>query len=172
MLRELWIEDLALIEKAHLELDRGFTVLTGETGSGKSLLVGALDYALGARARADAVRRGASRAYVAARFEPVPPALDAEAEEGALLITRTIESTGKSKATLNDRPVTLSRLRQVGGILADLHGQHEQQSLLKPEAQRSLLDAYAQAGRALEANQPFWLNLNQIQDTFDKMLGI
>lgn len=151
MLRELWIENYALIEKAHIVFQPGFTVLTGETGSGKSLVVGALDLVLGARTRQDTVRRGAQCTFVAARFDPVPTPLEDHAEDGMLLISRTISAAGKSKVTLNDRPATLRRLREVGAHLADLHGQHEQQTILRMDTHRRLLDAYSQGEAKLDA---------------------
>lgn len=170
MLRELWIENYALIEKAHIEFRPGFTVLTGETGSGKSLVVSALDLALGAKTRADTVRAGASQTYVAARFEPVPGALQEVAEDDTVLITRTISTAGKSKVTINDRPATLRRLREIGSHLADLHGQHEQQAILKTETQRRLLDAYAQSSSQLETYRELRLQCKTVQERLNSFL--
>lgn len=147
MLTELWVSNLAVLEDVRAEFGSGLTAITGETGAGKSLLVGAVDLALGARASADMVRQGASSAEVVARFD-LPAdhftarGLEQPLDEGALLVRRVIGSDGRSRAYVNDRPATVGRLRELGATLADLHGQHEQQNLLREETHLQYLDAF------------------------------
>jgi len=147
MLSELWVRNLAVAERLQLRLGPGLVALTGETGAGKSLVVGALDLALGARATGNLLRRGETEAEVVARFE-LPRdhftgrGLDVPLEEGSLLLRRVIGREGRSRAYVNDRPVTVARLRELGATLADLHGQHEQQNLLREETHLDYLDAF------------------------------
>src|SRR6185312_17138837 len=134
-----------------LELAAGFTALTGETGAGKSILVDALKLALGDRADPAVVRAGAQRAEVSADFdaERLPAvrawleAQDLEEGDGACLVRRTIDASGRSRAFVNGRPATAAQLRELGELLLDIHGQHEHQLLLKRDRQRALLDAFA-----------------------------
>jgi DNA repair protein RecN (Recombination protein N) len=156
LLTELWVANLALLERAHARFGPGFNVLTGETGAGKSLVVQTLDLVLGARASADLVRRGAKEAEIAARFEPGAGVLegrgvDEALDEGALVLRRVIGADGRSRAYVNDRPATVGRLRELGAVLADLHGQHEQQNLLREETHRGYLDAFAGNGPHVSA---------------------
>ncbi|ROR32075.1 DNA repair protein RecN [Inmirania thermothiophila] len=149
MLAELHLRDFVLVERATILLRPGLTVITGETGAGKSLLVDALETVLGGRAGAESVRPGAARAEIGAVFDlgAAPAVLAALAEldldDGeACVLRRVIAAEGRSRAYVNGRPVTVQQLRAVGALLADIHGQHEHQSLLTREAQRELLDAY------------------------------
>ena len=134
MLRRLSLRDVAIVAELGVELGAGFTVLTGETGAGKSILVDGLQLALGNRADAALVREGAVRAEVSAEFD-TPPALQAWLDEAgfnadeALLLRRTVDTQGKSRAWINGRPATLAQLQQVGERLVDIHGQHAHQSL-------------------------------------------
>jgi DNA repair protein RecN (Recombination protein N) len=155
MLTELRIRDLAIIRDVKLALAPGFNVLTGETGAGKSIIVGALGLLLGERASADLVRSGAARARVEAAFDTAGRAdlvaqLDArgiEAGEGVVVLTREVMSgtTGRSRAWINGSPVTSSVLGDVARELVSLHGQHESQTLLVAGVQRDLLDAFGGA---------------------------
>jgi DNA repair protein RecN (Recombination protein N) len=153
MLTELRVRDLAVIADARLDLAPGLNVLTGETGAGKSMLVDALALLLGERAAADLVRPGADRAAVEGAFEIEGGTglasrlaeLGVEPEDGRLILKREVQAAGRSRAWLNGSPVTVGVLSDVGRRLVDLHGQHETQSLLKPEAQRDILDAFADA---------------------------
>ena len=137
-----------MVERVRLSLAPGFTVLTGETGAGKSLVVDAVALALGARASTDQVRAGADAARVEAVFDA--PTLDADdpmadvvaAGEGTVIIRREVGADGRSMARLNDRPVTVGGLASVGARLGEIHGQHEQQRLLEPARQLALLDGY------------------------------
>jgi DNA repair protein RecN (Recombination protein N) len=153
MLTHLQIRDLVIIDAVELELRGGLTVLTGETGAGKSMLVDALQLVAGGRAGAEVVRGGAERAEVAASFDlgQAPEALVRLLEdqsitaEAELTLRRVIGADGRSRAYLNGQVVPLQLLREVGGLLVDIHGQHEFQSLVRPAAQRGLLDGYARA---------------------------
>ncbi len=152
MLRHLQVRDLAIIDAVEIDLSRGLTVLTGETGAGKSMLVDALELLAGGRAGAEVVRAGAERADLSATFDV--SAVGAElrhvleeqsiADEGELIIRRAIGADGRSRAWLNGQSVPVSLLRTVGELLFDIHGQHEYQSLMRAQAQRELLDGYGQ----------------------------
>ena len=155
MLTELRVRDLAVIADVTLPFQPGLNVLTGETGAGKSMVVDALALLLGERASADIVRPGAEKTVVEGAFEFVaavhrhllPPfaELGVELEEGRLVLKREVLREGKSRAWVNGSPTTIGVLAQIGALLVDLHGQHETQSLLRPDAQRDMLDAYADA---------------------------
>src|SRR5262245_51460099 len=150
MLRSLSIRDFVIVDRLELEFAAGFTVLTGETGAGKSILVDALAMVLGARAEAIVVRKGAERADISAVFDPDrPPAVrrwladnDLAGDDDACLMRRVIETGGRSRGYINGRPATLAQLRDLGELYVDIHGQHEHQSLARPAAQRELLDSY------------------------------
>ena len=155
VLTELRVRDLAVIADVTLPFQPGLNVLTGETGAGKSMVVDALALLLGERASGDVVRPGADKTIVEGAFEfasavhrhLLPPfaALGIELEEGRLVLKREVLREGKSRAWVNGSPVTISVLSEIGGLLVDLHGQHETQSLLRADAQRDMLDAYADA---------------------------
>jgi DNA repair protein RecN (Recombination protein N) len=152
MLRRLSLRDVVIVDLLEVDLDSGFTVLTGETGAGKSILVDALQLALGQRADASLVREGAARAEVSAEFDTPPsllawlddagfaPAADAA---GSLLLRRSVDAQGRSRAWVNGSPATMSQLREAAEMLVDIHGQHAWQSLTRPAAVRALLDAQA-----------------------------
>ena len=147
-LRELTVENLAVVERVRLTLAPGFTVLTGETGAGKSLVVDAVALALGARAASDQVRAGADAARVEAVFDaPSPvdedPLGDVLAEgEGMAIVRREVAVDGRSVARLNDRTVTVGSLAALGTRLGEIHGQHDQQRLLEPARQLALVDGF------------------------------
>ncbi len=148
MLRSLTIEQFAIIERLELTFADGLTVLTGETGAGKSILLGALNLALGERSDPTMVRMGAERARITAVFEVSEAgrlhgqldALEAAPEDGTLYLSRELLANGRSQARINGRPVPVSVLKQAGDLLVDLHGQHEHQSLFRPEEQLNLID--------------------------------
>lgn len=149
MLRRLSLRDVVIVAELEVELGAGFTVLTGETGAGKSILVDALQLALGGRAEATLVREGAARAEVSAEFD-TPPALRPWLEEAGfaadddmLLLRRTVDAQGKSRAWVNGSPATVAQLREAAEWLVDIHGQHAWQSLTRPAAVRALLDEQA-----------------------------
>jgi DNA repair protein RecN (Recombination protein N) len=150
MLIRLQIRDFAIIEAIELELRPGLTVLTGETGAGKSILVDALQLLAGGRGGAEVIRHGAERAEIAATFDlgKAPAGLTRWLEEqsidggGELIVRRVLSTDGRSRAYLNGQSVPVQLLREVGSILIDIHGQHEFQSLTRAAAQRELLDAF------------------------------
>jgi DNA repair protein RecN (Recombination protein N) len=150
MLTHLQIRDLAIVDSLELDFAGGLTVLTGETGAGKSIVVGALMLACGARADMDQIRAGADKAEVAATFDirQAPAELlrlleeQSIAAEGDLLVRRIISADGRSRAYLSGQAVPVQQLREIVGFLLDVHGQHEFQSLVRPAAQRVLLDHY------------------------------
>ena len=150
MLRSLSIRDFVIVDRLELEFSPGFTVLTGETGAGKSILIDALSMVLGERADPVVVRGGAERAEVSAEFDVAAndaltrwlQAADLAGEDDRLLLRRVIEASGRSRAFINGRAATLVQLREAGECLLDIHGQHQHQSLLRPAAQRELLDAH------------------------------
>jgi DNA repair protein RecN (Recombination protein N) len=149
MLLELVVENYAVVERLRVHFHSGLNLLTGETGSGKSIVVDALGLLLGSRASADMVRTGEARARVAGIFDiPEPAALrrvlepaGLELEDGELLVEREILASGKSRAFVGSRPVSVSLLKELAPLLADIHGQHDQQQLFSPESQREMLDA-------------------------------
>lgn len=170
MLQEIHIRNYAVIENLTVEFHPGFNVLTGETGSGKSVLVDALDLALGGRASADVIRTGADRATITAVFRAdasggkpqkdaagMPPPwfewlerYDVGSEtEGEIILRREIQSGGRSRLLVNDHPVTLAAAKELASLLVEVHGQGEHASLLVREAQLDLLDAYARTGEQL-----------------------
>ena len=155
MLRRLSLRDFVIVPSLEVEFGPGFTVLTGETGAGKSILIDALQLALGARGDALVVREGAPRAEIAAEFD-APPSLNPWLEEAGfestgdmLLLRRTIDAQGKSRAWINGSPATVTQLREAADALVDIHGQHAWQSLTRPAAVRALLDAAADVEAAL-----------------------
>jgi DNA repair protein RecN (Recombination protein N) len=160
VLRRLTLRDVVIVSQLEVELQPGFSVLTGETGAGKSILIDALQLALGGRGDAGIVREGCARAEVSAEFDP-PPALagwlaEAGFDQGSdtLLLRRSIDAQGKSRAWINGSPATVGQLREAGEQLVDIHGQHAWQSLTRPAAVRSLLDE--QAGADTAALQSAW----------------
>jgi DNA repair protein RecN (Recombination protein N) len=149
MLRTLSIRDFVIVDAVELEFTAGFTVFTGETGAGKSILIDALALALGDRGDASVVREGAAKADITAEFS-TGDAADAwlaanefNSDEGGVLLRRVIDNGGRSKAFINGVAATAAQLRDLGEMLVDIHGQHVHQSLLKSDAQRALLDSHA-----------------------------
>jgi DNA repair protein RecN (Recombination protein N) len=147
-LRRIVLRDFVIVQTLDLELDKGFGVLTGETGAGKSILIDALQLALGARAESGVVREGAARCDIAAEFD-APAALTPWLEEqgfpvdDGLLLRRTVDTDGRSRAWINGSAATVAQLKALADGLVDIHGQHAWQSLTRADAVRDLLDAYA-----------------------------
>ena len=147
-LKRLVLRDFVIVDELELDLSEGFSVLTGETGAGKSILVDALQLVTGARADSGVIREGATRTDVSAEFDGCA-ALDSWLQEAgfetgdSLLLRRTVDTQGKSRAWVNGSPATATQLRAIGEQLLDIHGQHAWQSLTRPDAVRGLLDAYA-----------------------------
>jgi len=153
MLNELRIRNFAIIESLSLPLAKGFNVLSGETGAGKSIIVGALSLLLGERASADLIRTGADRASVEGVFDvaerpEIATLLDEhgiEADEPLVVLKREIASSGRTRAWVNGSAVSATLLAEIGRHLVNLHGQHEAQTLLDAESQRRILDIFAGA---------------------------
>ena len=158
-LKRIALRDFVIVQALELDLGTGFTALTGETGAGKSILIEALQLALGARADAGVVREGAQRADISAEFD-CPPHLQIWLDEAGfvqeddLLLRRTVDAQGKSRAWINGAPATATQLRALGEQLLDIHGQHAWQSLMRANAVRALLDAYA--GTSSSAVRECW----------------
>ena len=171
MLRRLALRDFVLVHRLELELTPGFTVLTGETGAGKSILVDALQFVLGARADVASVREGTPRAEVSAEFDP--PASLAEWLEAAgfeageaLLLRRTVDEQGRSRAWVNGSAATVAQLREAAGHLVEIHGQHAWQSLMRPSGARALLDE--QAGVDTPALDAAWRTRRAALDALEQ----
>lgn len=157
MLRELSIENLAVIEKAAARFGGSFNVFTGETGAGKSILIGGINAILGQRTTKEIVRTGAAKAVITALFDELPEEVAAKLSElgfgggDDLLLTREIFADGKSAARINGRTATAAMLREIGSMLVDVHGQHENRILMSNDNQRDILDNYAALGAELGA---------------------
>jgi DNA repair protein RecN (Recombination protein N) len=171
MLTALSIRDIVLIEKLDLQLGRGLTILTGETGAGKSILLDALGLALGARGDASLVRRGQDKGSVTASYElPLGhAALDFLAAhdielEGDVIVKRIQTAEGTSRATINDQPVSLSVLRQFAALLVELHGQHADRALINVNSHRTLLDEYGGLEKTLNAVSTAWSAWAKVKD--------
>ena len=165
-LRHISLRDFVIVRELDLNLSQGFSVLTGETGAGKSILIDALQMALGERADSGAVREGATRCEVSAEFD-CPAQAQAVLEDAGfevsdtLLLRRSVDTQGKSRAWVNGSQATATQLRAFGEMLLDIHGQHAWQSLTRPDAVRGLLDAYA--GLNTEALKSAWHAWRQAQ---------
>ena len=165
-LRHISLRDFVIVRELDLNLSQGFSVLTGETGAGKSILIDALQMALGERADSGAVREGATRCEVSAEFD-CPAQAHAVLEDAGfevsdtLLLRRSVDTQGKSRAWVNGSQATATQLRALGDMLLDIHGQHAWQSLTRPDAVRGLLDAYA--GLNTEGLKSAWHTWRQAQ---------
>ncbi|HET9982007.1 MAG TPA: DNA repair protein RecN [Longimicrobiales bacterium] len=177
MLIELRIQNYALIERLAVRLDPGLNVLTGETGAGKSIIVGALSLLLGERASAEAVRTGADKAVVEGVFdvagdESVAALLaeqGLEAEDDLLILRREVAAEGRSRAWVNGSATTAGFLGELGRLLVDLHGQHESQTLLRPEEQRSILDAFGGSAELAASVRAAWTRLQQARRALEEL---
>jgi len=176
MLNYLHLRDFAVVEQLELELGDGLTVLTGETGAGKSILIDALGLALGERADSGIVRHGRERSEISAGFDisANPPArqwlsaneLDVDHE---CLLRRTVTAEGRSRAWINGTPVPLQQLRSLGDLLVDIHGQHEHQTLLKREQQRELVDRFADHSALLDAVDSAFRHWQSLQNEWQQL---
>ncbi len=152
MLEDLTVKDFALIDSVSLEFSRGFSILTGETGAGKSILIGSLTFLLGGKASMDLIRTGADEARVSGTIFLEPNARSArewlsdhgiQPENDRVLLRRALRTNGKSASWIEDTPITRAELVEFTSLLVDIHGQHEHQSLLRIEEHRRFLDAFA-----------------------------
>jgi DNA repair protein RecN (Recombination protein N) len=177
MLTELRIRNFAIIEGVTLTLSQGFNVLSGETGAGKSIIVGALGLLLGEKGSADVVRTGAERASVEGVFDAgtAPEVLQLldergiDVENGLVVLRREIVAAGKGRAWINDSAVSTASLAEVGRLLVNLHGQHEAQTLLSPDVQRGVVDAYAGALSSAQRVREAYLLLTAIRNEIDAL---
>ncbi len=172
-LKRISLRDFVIVRELELDLSGGFTVLTGETGAGKSILIDALQLVLGARAESSAIREGATRCEISAEFDHAP-SLSAWLDEAgfdageSLLLRRVIDSQGKSRAWVNGSAATATQLRELGDALVDIHGQHAWQSLTRADSVRGLLDAYA--GTSSADLHAVWTAWRDAQRTLDEAL--
>lgn len=176
MLLTLSISQFVIVDQLEIDFSEGFTVLTGETGAGKSILIDAIDLLLGGRADSGVVREGASKADLCARIDVArDSAIEhwlAEAglessQDGELLLRRVVESSGKSKSWINGQPATLAQLKALGEALIDIHGQHAHQALLRPNAQRMLLDAHAALNDQAKEVGTAWRERQRLSEMLD-----
>ncbi|HET7550684.1 MAG TPA: DNA repair protein RecN [Gemmatimonadaceae bacterium] len=177
MLTELRVRNFAIIESVTLPLAGGLNVLTGETGAGKSIIVGALSLLLGERASVDSIRTGADRAVVEGVFDAAAqPALLAlldargiDVDDGTVVLRREIAATGRTRAWVNGCSTTAGVLAEVGRLAVNLHGQREAETLLDPEAQRRILDAFSEASEEAERVRARWEELGAITREIDSL---
>ena len=181
MLLTLNVKDFVIVDQLQLEFEPGFTVLTGETGAGKSIILDALGLLLGDRAEAGQIRDGADRAEISASFDIAhQPDLQAwladnalSGDDSELLIRRLVDRNGRSRSFINGQQATQSQLKSMGEYLVDIHGQHAHQSLVRPEMQRGLLDAYAgasQLSRDVRAAWQDWQHARKAREDAEKRL--
>jgi DNA repair protein RecN (Recombination protein N) len=177
MLVHLGVRDLAIVDNLELDLGPGMTVLSGETGAGKSLLVDALELAVGGRASAELVRAGAQAAEVNAVFEPGPAARawlaerELAADPGECIVRRTVSAQGRSRAFVNGRPIPVGDLRSLGARLVDVHGQHAHQALLDASHPRTLLDTFGEHRELLAGLARSHTRIRELQREIDALEG-
>ena len=180
MLTHLSVRNLAIVEEVSVAFGAGLNIITGETGAGKSVLMGALDLVLGGRADKSAIREGAAEAWVEAAFcladtRAVDALLDAgglpACEEGALLVRRSVAATGAGRCLVNDAPATVQTLRRLGTLLVDIHGPYDHQSLLDPDFQRDVLDAYGHCAPQRDAYAATWQALKALEERLGSLQG-
>ncbi|MGI5957971.1 MAG: DNA repair protein RecN [Massiliimalia sp.] len=176
MLKELYIENLAVIERVTVDFSDGFTVFTGETGAGKSILIDAINLVLGQRANKDLVRTGASKAVVSAVFCEIPQEIQNmleqagyEMDQDELLITRQVMADGKSTARIMGRPATAALLQELGMALVNIHGQHDSQVLLAPEHHLDILDGFAADQDVLEEYRKEYAQYQKLKSEFKQI---
>ena len=177
MLDCLHIENIAVIERADIRFTAGFTALTGETGAGKSIIIDAINAVLGERTRRDLVRTGSDAAHVTALFSELSPAATAQIEalgfstdeDGNLLIGRTISAEGKGSCSVNGRPATAALLREIGKVLVDLHGQHENQALFSVDSHLAYLDRFGELTEQRERYVAVYREWRQIVAELDRV---
>ncbi len=168
MLRELYIENIAVIEKTKISFDSGFNVFTGETGAGKSILIDSINTVLGGRINRELVRSGASKAAVCALFDNISENLSEICEEmgyvcedASLLLSREFTSDGKSTCRINGKPATVSIVKKIAPMLIDIHGQHDNQALLKPEKHVFFIDAFGELEKLRNTYQNIYSDMKK-----------
>jgi DNA repair protein RecN (Recombination protein N) len=179
MLHELQIDNFAVVDRLKVHFRAGLNLLTGETGSGKSIVVGALSLLTGGRGAADVVREGAEQARISGVFEPQPTAalielLDQagfELEDGELIVERQVAASGKSRCYVNGRPATQTLLRELAVHLCDIHGQFDQQKLFSASEQMALLDQFAGLDEAVRSVGAFYAVWRELREKLDGLRG-
>lgn len=176
MLSELYIENIAVIEKAGISFRKGLNILTGETGAGKSIVIDAIHAVLGERTSRDLVRSGARSAFVSASFEELPGQVLEKAgelgfcaEEGQILLQREISAEGKSSCRVNGRPAAVSALRELGRMLLTIHGQHDNYEILSPDLHLQYVDRMGDAGGLLEEYQKEYRAMEHARREWEKL---
>ncbi|MBI5207408.1 MAG: DNA repair protein RecN [Candidatus Firestonebacteria bacterium] len=176
MLERLYIKNFALIDNMEIEFMKGFIVLTGETGAGKTMIVEALNFVCGERARQEIIRTGCDTAVIEAEFSvtnhekifEVLSQLNIHHDEGMLIIRREINTSGKSKCLVNGYQITLSMLKQIGDLLVDIHGQHEHQSLFSPDNHLILLDNFAEINSDVKAVKKIYREYKDLEEKIQR----
>lgn len=175
MLSNLYIENIAVIEKTSIDFKKGLNVMTGETGAGKSIVIDSINAVLGNRTSKELIRTGASSAFVSAEFTNLSEKAIAviyeagfEFEDGELLIQREISTTGKNKCRINGRPATVSTLKEIGVQLINIHGQHESYELMSPELHISYIDKLAGLESEIEAYQEVYKKYKKLSAELKK----
>lgn len=173
-LKRIVLRDFVIVQSLDLDWQAGFTVLTGETGAGKSIMLDALQLVLGARADAQVVREGCNQADICAEFDCPPHLLlwleeAGFAQERELLLRRVIDSQGRSRAWINGSPATATQLRHLGDQLIDIHGQHAWQSLTRPDSARAMLDTYG--GIDTTQLKTLWQDWRQTSQALEQALS-
>lgn len=175
MLSNLYIENIAVIEKTSIDFKKGLNVMTGETGAGKSIVIDSINAVLGNRTSKELIRTGASSAFVSAEFTNLSEKAIAviyeagfELEDGELLIQREISTTGKNKCRINGRPATVSTLKEIGVQLINIHGQHESYELMSPELHISYIDKLAGLESEIEAYQEVYKKYKKLSAELKK----
>ena len=177
MLHELVVENYAVVDRLRVRFHTGLNLLTGETGSGKSIVVDALGLLLGGRASADMIRSGHDRARVSGLFDAPERAAKVlaqagfQAEQGEMLLEREILSNGKSRVYVNSRPATVALLKDLATHLGDIHGQHDQQLLFQPATQLAMLDSFAETKEMRAAVREFFIAWKQVTDSISDLEG-
>jgi DNA repair protein RecN (Recombination protein N) len=179
LLRSLYIKNYALIEEITVSFDSGLSIITGETGAGKSILLGALGLLLGGRSTSDMIRSGAEKAIVEAEFDLADyphiirhlTASEFEVSDSTLIIRREVNRKGTSRAFINDTPASITSLKEVGELLVDLHGQHEHQSLLNSDRHISFLDDYASVSKQLDTYRGIFTEFSTLRSSYQKLIS-
>lgn len=176
MLSQLFIKNIAVIESASIDFENGFNVFTGETGAGKSILIDAINAVLGGRTSRDLVRTGESKAFVSAVFSDVSPKVKSvleelgyDADDDELMISREISAEGKNVCKINARPATVSALKQLSGVLIDVHGQHDSVILQNPELHIGYIDAFGDTAAELSAYRESYKAMKETERAIKKI---
>lgn len=171
MLTNLYIENIAVIEKSNIDFTRGLNVLTGETGAGKSIVIDAINAVLGKRSSRGIIRSGADSAFVSATFEELSPlalkklsTLGYEAEDGTLILSRELSTSGKNTCRVNSRPATVAVLKEIGEYLINIHGQNDNLELMNPALHIVYIDALADIAEQLSAYRKLYRELRAVEE--------